>query len=34
VAANGQRFLLDNPAERRESSKITLIANWKPGAKQ
>jgi Tol biopolymer transport system component len=34
VAANGQRFLLNTPAEGTESSLVTVIVNWKPGAKQ
>jgi Tol biopolymer transport system component len=34
VAANGQQFLLNTPAEEMESSPITVIVNWKPGDKR
>jgi Tol biopolymer transport system component len=34
VAANGQRFLVNTPAEEAESGPITVIANWNPGAKK
>ena len=32
VAADGQRFLLNNAPEEVESGPITVIANWNPGA--
>jgi hypothetical protein len=34
VAANGQRFLVNTPAEEAESGPVTVIANWNPDAKQ
>jgi len=34
VAAMGQRFLVNTPAEEAESGPITVIANWDPGAKK
>jgi Tol biopolymer transport system component len=34
VAANGQRFLVNTPAEESESTPITVIVNWRPGEKR
>jgi Tol biopolymer transport system component len=34
VATNGQRFLVNTPAEEAESGPITVIANWNPDAKR
>jgi Tol biopolymer transport system component len=34
VAATGQRFLVNKPAEETESGPVTVISNWNPGAKQ
>ena len=34
VAANGQRFLVNTPAQESESTPITVIVNWKRGEKR
>ena len=34
VAANGERFLVNTPAEQAQSGPVTIIANWNPDAKR
>ena len=34
VSSNGQRFLVNTPAEEAESGPVTVIANWNPGPKR